>query len=332
MKLYVTMPRGETRDTFIPADLQERINREYDAIWNESDKNLSPEELGEGLREADIVLSGWGSAKYTQEVLLKAPSLKVIAYTGGSVAPVVDEAAYERGVRVLSGNDLYARSVAEGVVCYALASLRRIPQFAKEVLEDGWSHPGWYNEGLLDQTVGLVGFGAVARHTARLLKAFGCRLLIAGADHVSDEEAASYGARKATMEEVFSTCKIVSLHWARTPETFHGINEHLLGLLREDSLLINTARGAIIDEPVMARMLQEGRFRAVLDVYEEEPLPLSSPLRGLHNALLIPHMGGPTIDRRRFVTEALLDQLPQALRGEETPLDIPVDAMRRMTR
>lgn len=330
--MFVTMPCGNTRDTFIPAELCARIEQEYDAVWNETERNLPAEELTDQLRDADIVLAGWGSAKYTQELLDSAPSLKVIAYTGGSVAPVVDEAAYQRGVRVLSGNDLYARSVAEGVVCYALSSLRRIPQFAQQVQQDGWAQPGWFNEGLLDQKVGLVGFGAVARHTARLLKAFGCELLIAGADHVSDEEAASYGARKATLEEVFSTCKIVSLHWARTPETFHGINERLLSLLSPDSLLINTARGAVVDEPVMARMLQEGRFRAVLDVYEEEPLPLSSPLRGLDNALLIPHMGGPTIDRRRFVTQALLDNLPAALRGEETPLDIPVEAMRRMTR
>ena len=82
----------------------------------------------------------------------------------------------------------------------------------------------------------------------------------------------------------------------------------------------------------MARMLREGRFRAALDVYEQEPLPADSPLRGLDNALLIPHMGGPTIDRRPFVTQALLDCLPAALKGEATPLDISEDAMRRMTR
>ena len=332
MKLFVTMTHGEVRDTFIPETVRARMESEYEVTWNELDRNLTGDELAARLLDVDIVVPGWGSAKYTRDVLDHAPHLKAIAYTGGSVAPIVDEAAYARGVRVLSGNDLYARSVAEGVVCYALASLRRIPQFANQVQQEGWARPGWYNEGLLDQRVGLVGFGAVARHTARLLRAFGCELLIAGADHVTDEEAASYGARKASLEEVFSTCKIVSLHWAKTPETFHAIDERLLSLLHPDSLLINTARGAIIDEPVMARMLREGRFRAALDVYEQEPLPANSPLRGLDNALLIPHMGGPTIDRRPFVTQALLDCLPAALKGEATPLDISEDAMRRMTR
>ena len=95
---------------------------------------------------------------------------------------------------------------------------------------------------------------------------------------------------------------------------------------------MNTARGAIVDEAAMARLLREGRFRAVLDVYEQEPLPPDSPLRGLDNAMLIPHMAGPTMDRRPFVTEALIDALPAALRGEATWLDISREAMHRMTR
>lgn len=332
LKLFVTMPCGETRDSFIPSDVRKRMEQQYDTVWNVLDRNLTADELMAQLADVDAVIAGWGTAMYTADVLLHAPRLRVIATTGGSVAPLVDRAAYQRGIRVLSGNEIYARSVAEGVVGYALASLRRIPQFSHQLQQEGWSRPGWYNEGLLDQRVALIGFGAVARHTARMLHAFGCELLIAGADHVTEEEAAAYGARKCTMEEAFSTCKIVSLHWAKTPETYHAINERLLSLLRPECLLINTARGAIIDEPVMARMLREGRFRAVLDVYEEEPLPSSSPLRGLENALLIPHMGGPTIDRRPFVTRALLDCLPAALCGEKTPLDISEDAMRRMTR
>ena len=171
----------------------------------------------------------------------------------------------------------------------------------------------------------------MARYTAKLLRAFDAEILI-WADHVTPEEAARYGARKAELEEIFSACKIVSLHLARTPETYHIIGARLLGLLRPDSLLVNTARGAIVDEAVMAAMLREGRFRAVLDVYEQEPLPLSSPLRGLDNALLIPHMGGPTMDRRPYVTRALISALPATLRGEPTWLDISREAMRRMTR
>ena len=331
MKIFVNMPDGPTRDSFITESVKEQLEALGEVRWNGSPKQLTEDELAASLGDAEVCVTGWGSEPFTARVLESAPRLRVIAHTGGTVATLVGDAAYDRGVRVLSGNELYAQSVAEGVIGYILAALRRIPQFAAQVQQDGWPQPGWTNEGLIGQRVGLVGFGAVARYTAKLLRAFDAEILI-WADHVTPEEAARYGARKAELEEIFSACKIVSLHLARTPETYHIIGARLLGLLRPDSLLVNTARGAIVDEAVMAAMLREGRFRAVLDVYEQEPLPLSSPLRGLDNALLIPHMGGPTMDRRPYVTRALISALPAALRGEPTWLDISREAMRRMTR
>ena len=187
------------------------------------------------------------------------------------------------------------------------------------------------NEGLLDQTVGLIGFGAVARWTARLLSAFGAQIFIS-ADHVTPDEAASYGARKATIDEIMSGCKIVSVHLARTPQTYHIIDERQLKRLQDGAVFINTARGSIVDEAALARELATGRFKAALDVYEVEPLPMDSPLRTLDNVLLMPHMGGPTMDRRPFVTRALLDELPRVLAGETSSLTITRDMMRRMTR
>ena len=331
MKIYVAMPSGGMRDSFIPSSVRERLEAMGDVRWNALERNLTEDELADSLRDAQVCVTGWGSAPFTERVLEAAPELRVIAHTGGTVAFLTGDAVYDKGIRVMSGNQLYAQSVAEGTIGYILASLRRIPQFAGQVQKDGWALPGWTNEGLIGQRVGLVGFGAVARYTAKLLRAFDADIAI-WADHVTPEEAASYGAHKASLEEIFSTCKVVSLHLARTPETFHIIDERLLGLLKPDSLLVNTARGAIVDEAAMARLLREGRFRAVLDVYEQEPLPIDSPLRGLDNAMLIPHMAGPTMDRRPFVTEALIDALPAALRGEATWLDISREAMHRMTR
>lgn len=301
------MPRGPIRDSFIPPRLCQRLEAETDVRWNELDRNYTPEELAAALGEAQVCITGWGNSRFTEEILKNAPNLRVIAHTGGTVASLVDEAVYQRGIRVLSGNEIYAQSVAEGVICYILASLRDIPKFAGMVQREGWSQPGWYNEGLLGQRVGLVGFGAVARYTAQMLRAFQVELLICSG-HLTDEEAAQYGGRKATMEEIFSSCKVVSLHMAATPKTYHQVDERMLALLQDGALLVNTARGSVVDEAALARALKSGRFKAILDVYEQEPLPLSSPLRGMENAILIPHMGGPTIDRRPVVTSSLLDE------------------------
>ena len=331
MKVFVNMPKGIVRDSFFPLHVKEKLERLYDVTWNETESMLTDDELADNIQGVDICFTGWESGPFSSKVLEKAERLKVIAHTGGTVALLTGDEVYDKGIRVISGNDLYARSVAEGTICYILAALRRIPQYCGMMEKDGWHPSDWYNEGLIGQKVGLIGFGAVARHTLKLLKAFDTKIYI-NADHVSEEETKEYGATKATMEQIFSECKIVSVHLARTPETYHVIDGKMLSLLKPDSLLVNTARGSIIDEDIMAQMLKDGRFRAILDVYEEEPLPMSSPLRGLENVILVPHMAGPTIDRRSFITDALIDALPDVLNGRDSYLNISREAMYRMTR
>ncbi len=331
MNILVAMPAGEVRDSFIPGGVRAQLEELGTVVWNEDGRNWTEDELAAHIEHIDVCVLGWGCPPVGEKALIRADALKAVLHTGGSVAGYAAETVYDRHIPVLSGNELYARSVAESVVAYALYLLRDIGRYNGELLRDGWSQPGWKNEGLLDQTVGLIGFGAVARWTARLLSAFGVKLFI-NADHVTPEEAASYGARKATIDEIMSGCKIVSVHLARTPETHHIIDGRRLKLLREGAVFINTARGSIVDEAALARELATGRFKAALDVYEVEPLPMDSPLRTLPNVLLMPHMGGPTMDRRPFVTRALIEELPKVLAGETSYLTITRDMMRRMTR
>ena len=331
MNILVAMPSGDVRDSFIPSDVRAQLEALGTVYWNEDGRNWTEDEMAEHMKGIDVCVLGWGCPQIGEKVLEKADALKAVLHTGGSVAGYASEAVYDRNIPVLSGNELYARSVAESVVAYALYLLRDIGRYNGELLKDGWVQSGWANEGLLDQTVGLIGFGAVARWTARLLREFGAKIYI-NADHVTPEEAASYGARKATIDEIMSGCKIVSVHLARTPETYHIIDEQRIKLLSEGAVFINTARGSIVDEAALVRELATGRFKAALDVYEVEPLPMDSPLRILHNVLLMPHMGGPTMDRRPFVTRSLIEELPRVLAGETSYLTVTRDMMRRMTR
>lgn len=343
MRIVVAMPEGAIRDSFIPDPaVFLPIAGMEEIVWNPLSRQWTAEELSDVLSEtgAQVVVTGWGCPRLDAPLLSRAPQLSLIAHTGGSVAGLVDAAAFEHGIAVYSGNDLYARSVAESVIAYSLTMLRDIPRYTSELRTEGWSAPDWYNEGLLGQRVGLVGFGAVARHTAELLRAFGCTILVCMADFLTEEAAASYGVRKASAEGVFSTCKIVSLHTALTPETYHSIDRRLLSLLRPDSIFVNTARGAIVEETALAEMLAAGRFRAILDVYETEPLSADSPLRKIvgkaHQPsplVLMPHMGGPTIDRRPRVTAALVEAIAGYRAGQaESPLRISREMAERMTR
>ena len=315
MNIFVAIPAGIVRDTFLTEANVRYLESLGNVTWNELGRNCTPEEFAEALVDMDVCVGCWGLCKFDEKVLAKANRLKLIAYVGGSVNYFVTDEMYARGIRVVCGNDAFAESVAEGTLAYMMSALRRIPQTVRGFDERGWPTVYTRTESMLDQTVGIIGLGAISRYLIGMLKPFRAKIKIFSG-HTTDEEAAALGVEKASLEEIFSTCKIVTVHWARTPWNYHRINDDLLSLLKPDSVLINTARGDIIDEEVLGRHLQAGHFRAVLDVYEKEPLPEESPLRHLENAILMPHRGGPTTDRRHYAALLALEDIARFQKGE----------------
>lgn len=316
MKFFVTLPRGEIRDTFFTPDNAALITAFGETVWHEGTESCTPEELVRGAKEADAVILCWGSPKITPELLAKLPKLKVIVHLGATVTPYVDSEVYDRGVAVLSGNDFYAESVAEGVIAYMLAAQRDIPYYSGEMRKGNWVKG--YNRGLLDRTVGLVSFGGIARRVAEMLSVFRVNIKVYSR-HIDESTLDAYHMQRADLDEIFSTCDVISVHTALVPATVGMIDRRLLSLIRKDALFINTARGAVVDEDALVEFLRAGRFRAVLDVFTQEPLPAENGLRECGNALLMPHMGGPTVDRRRYITTALLKETADFLTSGVRP-------------
>ncbi len=322
MKLLVTAPQGVIRESFLPKQVRDRLESVAEVEYNTLSRNWTPEELRDRLHGVDVALTGWGTTLFDETVLAGADRLRLIAHTGGSVTPVMSDAAYDRGIRVISGNEMYAESVAESVIAYALTALRKIPDYLERTRNGGWYENGEVWEGLLDQTVGIIGFGMTSRHLFRMGKAFRMKFKVLEKPYLTEEVQKEYGFEVASLEEIFRTCKIVSLHCGMTKSYYHLVDERLLGMMPDGALLINTARGPVIDEKALIAELKRGRIRAVLDVYEEEPLPADSELRRLPNAYCVPHMGGPTFDRRWMITMALIDDILRMEQGEPMKLEI----------
>ena len=321
LRILVTLPRrGPIFPTFFNPELIAELESIGQVTWNDSEKQFTPGELGQAVAGKDICVTGWGTPNFEAEVLAHADRLKLIAHTGGSVRPYVTDECYEKGVRAVSGNEVFAESVAESVIAYALASLRDIPRFSGDLARGVWPD-SFYNRGLLDRTVGIVGYGMIARYVVGMLKPFHCPIKVFSR-HIRDEELQKYGMERATLEEIFAGCDVVSIHSGMTPENYHLVTEELLAGMKPGALLINTARGPIIDEASLARVLRKRDLHAVLDVYETEPLPKDSPLLGCENAILMPHMGGPTIDRRFAVTRSVLADIRRFLAGEAMSCEI----------
>lgn len=331
MKILVSMPEGEIRRSFFPPEVCARLEALGQVVWNTEHVNYTSSQMAQALAGADVVFTGWGTPALTEEVLKNAGTLRVMAHTGGSVAGYATPELYAAGVRVLSGNEIYASSVAEGTIAYMLTALRRLPFFMDMVKTQGWHSGMWYNEGLLGQTVGIVEFGAVARHLVRLLKPFGVRIKVC-AGHLTPEEAAALGVEKAGLAELFETCHIVTLHGASGPDTYHMIDGALFEKMQQGAVFVNTARGSLVDETSLVRVLAKRRdLQAILDVFETEPLPAESPLRTLPNVYIVPHMAGPTIDRRPLVTMGLIEDIRALEAGGAPQLEITAQRARFMS-
>jgi phosphoglycerate dehydrogenase-like enzyme len=330
MKILVAMPNGIIRDSFIPKDVAQKLESLGTVVWNTGETNYSSDELKAMLPGVGVCICGWGDPCFDENVLSVADSLKLVAHTGGSVATYVSDAFYDRGIKIVSGNWLYAESVAEGVVAYALCALRDVPLYCNAMQAGQWRAEDSYSEGLLEQSMGLIGFGMVARYLVKLLEPFRVKIKVYD-PFVADEVLAAYDVERATLQEIVSQSKIISVHAAKVPGTYHMLSRELLQMIPCGVLLINTARGSIFDEEALADELATGRFKVVLDVYTEEPLPGTSRLRGLQNAILMPHMAGPTVDRRRLVTLALIDEIKSFFAGKPLKYSIDREYAKRMT-
>lgn len=331
MKLFVSVPDAKSHSGFIDERARAALERYFDVEYSNSSKNLEAGELLERIKGADVLMTGWGHIRLTYD-LLKDTAVKYIAHTGGSVADLVDDSVFEAGIKVVSGNPIYAESVAEGTLAYMLTALRRIPDCVNTVRAGEWKIESVSTEGLLDRKVGIISLGAISKYLIDMLKPFHTEIKIYSSHKIEEEYLERVGARQVSLEEIFSTCDIVSLHSALTDKTRGMIGKEYFDLMKDGALFINTARGAVVREGEMIEALRSGRFFAMLDVFEKEPLSPDSELRRFDNVYCIPHLAGPTIDRRYRVAIALAESIMKLHAGESSEFEISKAAAGRMTR
>jgi len=280
----------------------------------------SPEKLSAALSEsqAEVLVTCWGSPKVTAEVYEANPQLKYMCHVAGTVRPYVDREAIEGGLLVSNWGRVIARSVAEAALMMTLSGLRHTTRVQFELhARKGWRCEAAHTEGLFGQKVGLHGLGGIAQELVKLMAPFGCEIS-AYSPHCPDSVFEQFGvARAETLEQLYSENRVISVHASKTDENHHIVNADLLAKMQDGAVIVNTARGAVIDTEALVAELKTGRIEAALDVFEEEPLSEDHPLRGLENCQLIPHMGGPTPDRRRDMGALGVAQVERYLAGEE---------------
>ena len=338
MKVLISIPDNFVRSDFLDAGSIKLLEENFEVIYNDLGRNYTQDEMKEMLTKVDIVITGWGFASCIDGPLHGNTNLKMIAHTAGSVGDLVDQEAYDLGIKVVSGNRLFAESVAEGTIAYIMSALRRIPTEIQGMKNGHFHHPTVEAEGgtrgILDREIGLVGFGMITKDVITLLKPFRCKFKIYSQYPIDPEYLAANNATQvADLHEIFSTCSVVSLHSALNDKTRGMIKREHFECMQKNAVFINTARGGVIVQSDLEEVLQERPdLYAVLDVFTPEPPAPDCVLRKLDNAYLLPHRGGPTRDRRPYIGRAVVEDIVRFSKGEPLKLEITREYSSRMTK
>lgn len=249
----------------------------------------------------DVLLTCWSTPSLPDtEVDSVLDYLVYLCHLAGAVRSKVPRVYVERGLMVTNWAGTVGRSVAEAGLALILSCLRQSTRWALEMhVEGGW-RSSTYEQilGLFGRRVGIHGFGSVARGLVPLLRPFDVSITAFSAG-VPEQVYRDHGVEPAAdLRAIFSGSDVVVEAEAVRDDTRGSVTEELLRLLPDDGVFVNVGRGAVVDEDALITVAREGRLRIGLDVYAKEPLPHDSPLRGLKNVALFPHIGGPTRDRR----------------------------------
>ncbi|WP_210495673.1 D-2-hydroxyacid dehydrogenase family protein [Microvirga antarctica] len=256
------------------------------------DKPLGDEhEAAEKLQPFEIVSLVRERMPFRASLIAKLPNLKLIAITGMYNRTLDVAAATERGILVshtrLRGT--YHRATSELAWGLILAVARHIPLEAQNMRSGGWQTSVGVT--LAGRTLGLLGLGRQARNMVPVARAFGMDV-IAWSENLTPEAAHEAGARWVSKDELFKASDVLSVHLVLGDRSRHLVGARQLDLMKRTAILINTARGPIVEEAALIRALKDGWIAgAGLDVFDQEPLPVSHPLRELPNAVLSPHLG-----------------------------------------
>ena len=271
------------------------------------------------LSEADALISLL-TVKVDGELLARAPRLRIVANAVVGYDNVDVEACTARGIAVTNTPDVLTDATADLAVALMLAAVRRLPQAERSLRAGefrGWGFWDYLGGDLRGATLGILGMGRIGQATAQRARAFGMRIRYTNRRPLPHELAASLGAESVDWETLLTTSDVLSLHAPATPETRHLLDGDALRRMKPGSYLVNTARGALVDEAALVEVLRDGPLAgAGLDVYEREP-EVHPGLLELDNVVLLPHIGSATTGTREEMATLAARNVREVLAGGE---------------
>lgn len=311
MKVLIT--QGWSKELVTQYDEYESwlTDRGFEVILNPTQTNLSEDELILSLQGVSVFMCGLG--KVTRRVLENAPDLKMIAKFGVGLESIDIPACTEKGIAVVNCPGSATESVAGFTVTLMLAAARCVIQ------NDKLAHSGRWGRTLgispFHKTLGIIGFGSIGQMVARAVSGFDM-CVIAYTAHPKSEIAEEYGVKMVSFDELIEKSDFITLHLPYSKENENMINADVLAKMKKTAILINAARGALVDEAALYHALKNGQIRAAaLDVHAKEPIDPSDPLLTLENCIMTTHNAASSFEGRNYMMEYCVQNVLDIMDG-----------------
>lgn len=300
MKPFVVVCDGFDKDHFNNLRNKPELDvYEKSKVTQEELKILLPKASGLIIRSATTV---------TKEIVDMAPNLKYVVRAGEGTDNIDKKYCESKGIVVANTPGANANSAAEHAVALMMSVLRKIPYAHASMREGVWDKASYAGNELANKKIGIVGFGKIGQIVAKRVAGFDPKVLFF--DSYVDMTTIPYATKASNLQEIFSTCDIVSLHTPLNDSTRNLVNKDLLDLMPSHAILVNASRGGIVNEDDLINHLKEKKIRgAAMDVFSKEPLPGDSPLRNIDNLILTPHLGASTAEAQVRVGEMAANQV-----------------------
>lgn len=307
----------------LPDPVETRMRELFDTELNVDDRPMTPDELVEAMGRADVLVPTITDRIDSRLLSRAGERLKLVANFGAGVDNIDVATANQRGIIVTNTPGVLTEDTADLTMSLIMASTRRIVEGANVVQSggfQGWSPTWMLGRRLWGKRLGIIGMGRIGQALARRGKAFGLSIHYHNRKPVSPRVAEELEATYwESLDQMLARMDIVSINCPHTPATYHLLSARRLKLLQPTAVIVNTARGEVIDEGALANMLARGEIAgAGLDVYEHEPA-INPKLLKLPNVVLLPHMGSATVEGRIDMGEKVIVNIKTFMDGHRPP-------------